>query len=59
MNIEGAIKVTVTDPDTDEVLDEQIVENDYVLITAGNRYHHSTASYANGTAVITVKRDGS
>lgn len=32
------IKVTVTDPETGEVLDEKVVANDYVLVTAGNRY---------------------
>ena len=32
------IKVTVTDPETGEVLDEKVVANDYVLVTPGNRY---------------------
>lgn len=32
------IKVTISDPETGAVLDEKIVANDYVLITAGNRY---------------------
>lgn len=32
------VKVTVSDPDTGEVLEEKIVANDYCLITAGNRY---------------------
>lgn len=33
-----AVKVTVTDPETGEVLQERVVSNDYVLIVAGNRY---------------------
>lgn len=33
-----SIKVTVTDPETGEVLQERVVSNDYILITAGNRY---------------------
>lgn len=37
-----AIKVTVTDPTTGEVLGEQIVDNDYLLICAGRRYLKST-----------------
>lgn len=32
------IKVTVSDPDSGEVFEERVVSNDYVLITAGNRY---------------------
>ena len=32
------VRVTVSDPDTGEKLDEVIVNNDYCLITAGNRY---------------------
>lgn len=51
-----AIKVTVSDPTTGEVLGEQVVHNDYVLVCAGNRYLASTNAHANGTHVITVKR---
>lgn len=32
------IKVTVSDPDTGQVLQEKVITNDYVLITAGDRY---------------------
>lgn len=32
------IKVTISDPETGDVLEERTVENDYCLITAGNRY---------------------
>lgn len=49
------IKVTVTDPETGEVLGEQIVEDNYLLICAGNRYLHHENLHANGTAVLTVK----
>ena len=31
------IKVTVTDPDSGEVLGEQLLDNDYLVICAGNR----------------------
>jgi hypothetical protein len=37
-----AIKVTVSDPETGEVLGEQIVKDDYLLICAGRRYLKST-----------------
>ena len=45
----------MTDPDTSEVLGEQVVDNDYMLICAGNRYVANTNVHANGTHVITVK----
>jgi len=32
------VKVTITDPDTGEVMEERILSDDYALITAGNRY---------------------
>ena len=35
---EKPIKVTVSDPETGEVLASRVVENDYILICAGNRY---------------------
>lgn len=50
-----AVKVTVTDPATGDVLGEQIVNNDYVLVCAGNRYLERTDTHANGTHVLTVK----
>ena len=50
------IKVTVTDPDTGEVLGEQIVTNDYVLICAGTaQLTHTQASPTTGTHVLTIK----
>lgn len=52
-----AIKVTITDPDTGEVLAEQVVDNDFVLVCAGNRYLSNTTTHANGTTVLTVKVD--
>ena len=32
------VKVQVRDPDTDELLEEKIVDNDYVVVCAGNRH---------------------
>jgi len=32
------IKVTITDPDTGDVLAEKVVIDDYVLIVSGRRY---------------------
>lgn len=32
------VKVQVRDLDTDAVLEERIVDNDYVVVCAGNRY---------------------
>ena len=50
-----AIKVTVTDPDSGEVLGERVIENDYILICAGNRYLSHTDAQVNGTHVLTVR----
>lgn len=52
----GAIKVTVTDPESGEVLGEQVVENDYLLLTAGDRYLDGVQAHGNGTHVLTIKR---
>lgn len=51
------IKVTVTDPDTGEVLGEQILDDDYMVLCAGSRYVAHTAAHANGTHVLTIKSD--
>lgn len=51
------IKVTIADPETGEVLGEKTVENDYVLVVAGNTYLAHTNAHANGTHVLTIKRD--
>lgn len=32
------VKVTVTDPETGEVLQERTITNDYVVVCAGSRY---------------------
>lgn len=50
------IKVTVSDPATGEVLGEHVIENDYIVICAGNRYVSGTQAYpGKGTAVVTIK----
>lgn len=36
------VKVQVRDPDTDAMLEERIVDNDYVVICVGNRYIKSS-----------------
>jgi hypothetical protein len=51
------IKVTVTDPESGEVLGEQLLDNDYLVICAGNRYLAHTTAHANGTHVVTIKRE--
>lgn len=51
-----AIKVTVTDPTTGEVLGEQVVTNDYVLVCAGTAELVQTQVYpVSGTHVLYVK----
>lgn len=49
------IKVTVSDPITGEVLGEQVLENDYALICAGDVYLDRMDRHANGTHVLTLK----
>jgi hypothetical protein len=55
--VADAVKVTVTDPETGEVLGEQLLDNDYMVLCAGNRYVAHTTAHANGTHVLTVKVD--
>jgi hypothetical protein len=38
MEHKNAVKVQVRDPATDELLEEKLVNNDYVVVCAGNRY---------------------
>lgn len=53
---EAPIKVTVTDPETGEVLGERTIENDYMVICAGRKFLAHTASYpGKGTTVLTIK----
>lgn len=52
---EQAIKVTVSDPETGELLDEAVIENNYLIICAGNHYLANRQHHANGTATLTVK----
>lgn len=52
-----AIKVTVTDPETGTVLDETILDNDFVVICAGRRFLASSEHHASGTDVLTIKTD--
>lgn len=50
-----AIKVTVSDPTTGEVLGEQVVTDDYVLICAGSAHlTHTAAHPQTGVHVLTI-----
>lgn len=48
------IKVTVEDLETGEK-EEATIWNDYILVTAGNRFQDSVVTHSNGTHVITIK----
>ncbi len=50
------IKVTITDPDTGDVLEEKIVANDYLLICAGRRYLKSVQQWGS-THMLAVAYD--
>lgn len=41
-----------------EVLDEQIIYDDYLLICAGHAYLAHTQAYATGTHILTIKDAG-
>jgi hypothetical protein len=49
------IKVTISDPETGEILDEAVIDNDYVIVCAGNRYLEGVTKYEN-TVVATIKQ---
>ena len=51
----AAIKVTVTNPETGDVLGEATVQDDYLLLVAGTCHLAGTQAHANGTHVLTVK----
>jgi hypothetical protein len=53
--VSAAVKVTVSDPETGEVLGEQVIDNNYVLVVAGTCHLAHTNAHANGTHVLTVK----
>jgi hypothetical protein len=51
-----SIRVTVTDTENGDT-ETQEIENDVIVITAGNRYVDGVQSYANGTQIFTIKVD--
>lgn len=50
-----AVKVTVSDPDTGEVFDSVVIDNDYSIICAGTCHVASVQAYGTGTHQLTVK----
>ena len=48
------VRVTATDLETGES-ESVVIDNNYVLICAGDRYQSEVQRHANGTAVLTVK----
>ena len=48
------VRVTATDLETGES-ESVVIDNDYVLICAGDRYQSGVQRHANGTTVLTVK----
>ncbi len=49
------IRITVEDLETGEQ-EQTEIENDYVIITAGDYFLDGIVSYRNGTVVLTVKK---
>lgn len=49
------VKVTVSDPETGEILQEAVIDNDYVVVAAGSANLFSVQVHGNGTHVLTVK----
>lgn len=52
------IRVTATDLETGDS-ESVVINNNYVLICAGDRYQSGVQRHANGTTVLTVKVRGS
>lgn len=50
-----AIEISVRDLDSNEPPETVVIDDDYMLITAGACYLHHTNAFANGTHVLTVK----
>lgn len=50
------VKVQIRDPDTDDLLEEKIVDNDYVVVCAGNRYIKSMQIWGS-THQLNIARD--
>lgn len=48
-------RVTCEDIETGES-ETTVIENDYVVVTDGNRYVHDVRWHQGGTVVITIKR---
>lgn len=53
----GPVKVQVRDPDTDELLGEAVINNDYCLVCAGSATLTGRTSHANVLTVKDVQRD--
>ena len=51
------MKVQVRDPDTDELLGEAVINNDYCLVCAGSATLTGRTSHANVLTVKDVQRD--
>lgn len=49
-----SIEVTVRDTETGES-ETGVIDNDYILVTAGTCYQAHVNAHANGTHVITIK----
>lgn len=50
------IRVTVEDLETGDTDSMEIMDN-YIVVCAGDRYIASEQRHANGTVVLTIKRD--
>jgi hypothetical protein len=50
------VKVTCEDTETG-VIETRVIENDAIVITAGNHYVDGITKYANGTQIYTIKVD--
>lgn len=51
------VKIQIRDPDTDELLEESIISNDYAVICVGNRYIKSSQVWGSTHQInIAVKK---
>lgn len=51
----SAVEITVRDLVTGDVETKTVADNDWFLLTTGNRCLDGIQSYGNGTVVVTIK----
>lgn len=51
----NAVRVTITDPTTGACLEDKVIQDNYLIVCAGNRYVHYTQRMGS-THMVCIKR---